>query len=112
MLLFFQYVQLKFTSVTLENRFDFVRIYDGADNSSRLISAMTGSLITQCSLYSSQQYMYIRFTTDSSITDRGFYAEFETTTGKQFISSQIVLQSETLTCKRQYGALLTKNQRI
>ncbi|XP_028288640.1 cubilin [Parambassis ranga] len=71
-------VTLNFLSFDVEGgscRFDFVEIRDGATSSSPLLGTFCGTNIPP-RLQSTQRSMYVRFKTDSSISNRGFEAAY------------------------------------
>ena len=77
---FLQYVTLDFTEFNTESCCDTVNIYDGDSTKARLIAKLSGSYVTPpTGLNTTQRYMFIRFTTDDTITARGFAANYQTT---------------------------------
>ena len=73
----FQVVVLDFSDFATEACCDFVMVYDGGDTKSRLIVYLSDTPATPpTGLTTTQQYMFIRFTSDDSINDRGFRATF------------------------------------
>jgi CUB domain len=74
-----QVVVLTFVQFATEVNYDFVQLFDGYDNTSSVIATLTGSLY-QTLFYSTQQYMYIRFTSDGSVTSNGFNATYQSVT--------------------------------
>jgi CUB domain len=73
-------VALTFVQFDTETNYDFVQLFDGPDNTSTMIATLTGSLYYQAIFYSTQQYMYIRFTSDASVTSNGFNATYQSVT--------------------------------
>lgn len=72
---FFTQLVPRIRTVTFETepQHDYLYIYDGMNASSKLITSMSGWIYTPFnSLFASQRYMYIRFTTDESVTMKGF----------------------------------------
>ena len=70
-------IRLEFTDFYLENCCDYVRVYTGASSyfhSSTLRGTYNG-YSTPFDIVSSDQYMWIEFTTDGSVRYRGFRAE-------------------------------------
>jgi CUB domain len=69
-------VALTFVQFATELNYDFVKLYDGRDCTASLIAALSGSQIpTQ--FYSTQQYMFIEFISDSSVVLSGFNATYQ-----------------------------------
>jgi len=64
---------LNFTSFSLENNFDFMYIYDGADASSKLIGEYTGGNSPQV-VKGSGAYLTVVFISDGSVTQSGWSA--------------------------------------
>ena len=52
-----------------------VELFNGLDNSSSRLSKSCGSRLP-LPVYSSSRYMYIRFKSDSSVTQKGFVAHY------------------------------------
>jgi len=71
-------VELTFTDFSIEACCDSVRLFDGDSKTAPVIATLAGSTGAGVQYNSSQQYMLIIFTTDDSITDRGFNATFIT----------------------------------
>lgn len=79
-----------FTDFSTESCCDSVYIYDGYDTKAPLIARLFGSYTTPPGGFNStQQFIYIRFVSDDSITDRGFSVTYEsmTSTGEKFVGS-------------------------
>ncbi|XP_046712329.1 deleted in malignant brain tumors 1 protein-like isoform X2 [Silurus meridionalis] len=68
-----QVVSLTFTFVNLELCCDSIHVYDGPNNSSTILGSAT---VNGVSFNSSSRYMMVVFSTDSSVTARGFQAEW------------------------------------
>jgi hypothetical protein len=74
-------VSLSFDFFYTESDYDFVYIYDGADEEAPLIAKLHGlypSLPT--GFTTTQRNMFVRFTSDDSVHNGGFSASFITTT--------------------------------
>jgi hypothetical protein len=56
-------------------------LYDGIDASAPLLASLSGIALSTSNYTSTQRYMYVSFTSDSSVTSIGFNATF-TTSGK------------------------------
>ncbi|XP_047677622.1 CUB and zona pellucida-like domain-containing protein 1 isoform X4 [Tachysurus fulvidraco] len=69
-----QMVLLNFTFVDLESCCDFIRVYDGPTAYHSLLGSITGNQIGFFN--SSSRYMTVVFSTDGSVTRRGFRAEW------------------------------------
>ena len=70
------YVQLTFTEFETEANFDFVIVYDGADDTAPVLGSYSGtSLPNQVS--SSASDMFIVFVSDESIVEGGFTASYQ-----------------------------------
>ncbi|MFT6150215.1 MAG: hypothetical protein ACJAUH_002914 [Saprospiraceae bacterium] len=70
------YVQLTFTEFETEANFDFVIVYDGADDTAPVLGSYSGtSLPNQVS--SSVSDMFIVFVSDESIVEGGFTASYQ-----------------------------------
>lgn len=65
-----------FNSFTTELGADFVTLYDGRSDAYECIANLSGTLQTPFSYYSTGEFMYIRFVTDSSFPSGGFTANF------------------------------------
>ncbi|XP_025100666.1 mucin-5AC-like isoform X4 [Pomacea canaliculata] len=70
-------VRLTVLNFNLETGWDFLELYDGAQQSSSPLIIRTSYPPSQSVLYSSGQYMYIRFYSDYSITYSGFRLTYE-----------------------------------
>jgi len=68
-------VTLDFTLFDLENGFDYLNIYDGEDVSAPLIGSYTGSN-SPGTVTASSGKMFIRFTSDGSVVDPGWVANW------------------------------------
>jgi hypothetical protein len=80
-------ITLNFTSFTTESNYDFVRIYDGFNNSSPLLGSYSGSIMPP-SFISSGSSLFLEFTTNGSITYSGWSANFDCTyCGHDFLSN-------------------------
>ncbi|WP_196888510.1 CUB domain-containing protein [Aureivirga sp. CE67] len=68
---------LNFTEFNTEGGYDYVRVYDGEDNSAPLIGEYSGSSIpSEISTTYGVGKMFIQFTTDGSVTYDGWTAEY------------------------------------
>ncbi|MDB9774902.1 M6 family metalloprotease domain-containing protein [Vicingaceae bacterium] len=74
-----QNVVLNFTNFDTENNFDVVEIYDGLNTSSPLLASYSGNGIP-ASVTSSGPNMFVRFSSDFTITRQGWDANYVTTT--------------------------------
>jgi CUB domain len=72
-------VALTFVQFSTESCCDSVSLYDGFDSTSFRIASLAGFL-SQTQYYSMQQYLFIRFTTDGSVTRSGFNATYQSVT--------------------------------
>ncbi|KAL0233162.1 hypothetical protein GEMRC1_011907 [Eukaryota sp. GEM-RC1] len=72
-------IVLEFSRFDLEERFDFVEVFDGHSPDSSRIGSFTGSGIPP-PVRSSGQEMFVRFRSDSSVNKHGFEAFFSTKT--------------------------------
>jgi hypothetical protein len=72
----FQVVSVTITSFDTEERYDFLRIYDGNNTRARLIAELHGTLLSPIMRTSTQRYMFFRFSTDGSRTRRGFSCNY------------------------------------
>ena len=77
-----QVVQITITSYATESLDDNIYIYDGSSTSSLLLASLSGVSYTGSTYRSSQAYMYVLFSSDSSITYGGFTATFQSTNGE------------------------------
>ena len=72
-------VLLYFTAFEVEDdsgcNYDSVELFDGRDNTSARLSKSCGSSLPS-PVYSSSNYMYMQFKSDSSVTDMGFKAHY------------------------------------
>lgn len=65
------FVHLEIVDFVIEENFDYVRIYDGADDTAPLIATLTGSDV-RGTYYSSGVDMFVEFTSDGGVTAKGF----------------------------------------
>ena len=72
-------VTLIFSAFNLENRYDYLTIYDGATNASPILKNLTGSSLPS-SITSTGGAMLVRFRSDYSETRSGFIADWTSTT--------------------------------
>ncbi|XP_025100670.1 mucin-5AC-like isoform X8 [Pomacea canaliculata] len=70
-------VRLTVLNFSLETWYDYLELYDGAQQSSSSLIIRTSSTPSQSVFYSSGQYMYIRFSSDGSVTYSGFRLTYE-----------------------------------
>ena len=78
-LLMVQIVALQIQRFSTEPVWDHVKLYDGFDDESSLITPpLSGALSTstQNMFLTTQRYLFIQFTSDSSITNGGFNATY------------------------------------
>ena len=68
-------LELIFFRFDTESRYDFVHVYDGSSSSSLQIGGYNGSSLP-VNLRSSSNNLFIRFTSDVSITNSGFAASY------------------------------------
>ncbi|MEQ1744097.1 MAG: S8 family serine peptidase, partial [Saprospiraceae bacterium] len=68
-------VTLNFSAFNTENNLDFVRVYDGTDSNAPLLGEFSGTDIPPA-LTATSGNMYIVFTTDESITESGWSANY------------------------------------
>lgn len=68
-------VTLTFSSFNLENRYDYLRVYDGTSNLGTLLGSFTGSS-EPADLVGSSGALYIEIDTDGSVVSSGFVAEW------------------------------------
>lgn len=78
-------VTVVFNVFTTQLSTDIVSIYDGYNTSSRIIADLSGSVVTPFAYSSTQEYMYIHLTSNSSGTYQGFSAYFQSM--RKFVSS-------------------------
>ncbi|XP_078593517.1 cubilin-like [Branchiostoma floridae x Branchiostoma japonicum] len=79
-------IRLTFDSFEVQNRYDFLTIYDGANVRASLFRSLTGSRSVS-PIVSTSNVMFLRFTSDGSVTAQGF----------QFFTSNISLCGGNLT---------------
>ncbi|PAA94418.1 hypothetical protein BOX15_Mlig009113g1 [Macrostomum lignano] len=76
-------VQLSFVSFATEKNYDQVKVYDGSDSTGTLLGTFHGTSSSDYSypgstvVYSTGRYMYVTFTSDSSVTKNGFSALYQ-----------------------------------
>ena len=81
MFIWFQVVTLNFEYIQTETDADFVYIYDGDSDSAPLIGRLHGYYcVPPRALTTTQKYMFIRFTSDDSVSSGGFSASYKSTT--------------------------------
>jgi hypothetical protein len=72
-----QVVAIRFYVFETESGRDVLSLYDGRSEAySGLIATLSGMPNTPFNYYSTGEYMYIRFVTDSTVTKTGFSANF------------------------------------
>jgi CUB domain len=74
-----QNVEITIHNVTTESEWDQVMIYNGYDDQAKLLTpSLSGSLSTFMPeiIQTTQKYLYIKFTSDSSTTNEGFRATY------------------------------------
>jgi hypothetical protein len=72
-------VVIHFTNFETESCCDKVNLFDGDSTKSKLIASLSGTNVTpQQKFRSTQPYLFVRFTSDDSITTLGFTASFNT----------------------------------
>jgi trimeric autotransporter adhesin len=76
-------ITLSFRVFDTESCCDRVMLYDGMDALAPLLASLSGIALTTPNYTSTQRYMYVSFTSDSSVTSIGFNATF-TTSGELF----------------------------
>ena len=69
-------IELLFYTFTTESSLDYVRVYDGDSTSAPLIGQFSGSSLP-APITSSSTKLYVRFTSDSSVTHTGFTARYQ-----------------------------------
>ena len=73
------YVEMEVMIMNLESCCDYVRIYDGSSVGSPLLVSLSGSNNNGNTYYSSGSFMYVRFTSEGSVTRRGFQLRYRGT---------------------------------
>ena len=68
-------VGLEFLTFQTESNYDFVKVYDGSGTSSPLLASLSGSSLPS-PLRATSNRMYVRFTSDASVTFDGFTANY------------------------------------
>ncbi|XP_017332281.1 CUB and zona pellucida-like domain-containing protein 1 isoform X2 [Ictalurus punctatus] len=84
-----QVVSLNFMFVDLESCCDFIHMYDGPTTQHSLLGSVTGN--QRATFNSSTRYMTVVFSTDGSVTQQGFRAEwaFKLSSKQQIIKMKI-----------------------
>ncbi|XP_052078269.1 cubilin-like isoform X2 [Mytilus californianus] len=98
-------VAITYLAFNLETNFDKLKIYDGDSASSRLSYIDTGSLDDRFYI-SSGRYLFLRFTTDSSVKWSGFKIQYITILGsmiKPNCVDTITLDESSANIERQYA---------
>ena len=70
-------VKIYFSYFSTESYYDRLELRDGSSSDDQLIVSLSGIFVNYNSYYSTQSYMYVRFTTDYAVTQTGFIASFE-----------------------------------
>jgi len=73
-------IELKVVDSSLENYYDYLRIYDGDSTAASRIVELTGYQGQGTTYFSTGSDLYIHFQSDYSITRRGFHLQFRETT--------------------------------
>jgi len=68
-------ITLSFTNFDLENTFDFVNVYDGADATAPLLVSLTGTSLP-ADVTSTGAQLFVELSTDSTVTADGFEASW------------------------------------
>lgn len=71
-----QVVELTFVRFSTEGCCDYVTLYDGYNNTASQIRQLSGS-VDLSPIYSTQEYLFIRFHSDSSVASSGFNATYQ-----------------------------------
>ena len=79
-------VTISFSSFSTESGYDFVYLYDGSSTGATLLAQLSGPSLSTYTYTSSQQYMYVKFTSDSSNVATGFTAALLATPPSQTCS--------------------------
>jgi len=69
-------ITLRFMNFNTESNYDYLSLYDGIDQSAPLLAILSGSAPLGLSYASSQPYLYVKFTSDSSNQYNGFNATY------------------------------------
>ncbi|XP_077967318.1 inter-alpha-trypsin inhibitor heavy chain H3-like [Styela clava] len=69
-------IELKFFIVDLEPEYDTLKIYDGKDETAPLLSVLHGRIHVPEAIISSVGFLFLRFTSDDSVSKRGFRAQY------------------------------------
>lgn len=76
--------------------YDYLEIYDGDSENAKKLDKLCGTRqqIPDTPYYSTHNYMYIKFTTDSSVSGRGFKANYTTIDRSELTCSNLLLTSK------------------
>ncbi|KAL9987888.1 hypothetical protein ACROYT_G002266 [Oculina patagonica] len=104
-----QNIYLHFGSFALEYhrncQYDVVEVFNGNSGASPMIKRACGRQ-PPCGMYSSARFLFVKFTTDSSETDRGFSASYYAVSHSVgYGQSQVVNSGSTLWCNTHTTAL-------
>ncbi len=96
------HIQLEFSRIQLQNGGDSIRVYDGSDSTAPLIAAFSGDTAVG-TIYSTGSQLFITFSSDSSIREKGFHANYKAIL-PVFCNSMTVLSDESGTISDGSGA--------
>ncbi|CAG2243611.1 CUBN [Mytilus edulis] len=71
-----QRINLAFTSIITEDKYDYLQVFDGSRVSDRRLLNFSGSIDNASIIQSTGNVILVLFTTDGSITERGFTATY------------------------------------
>ena len=77
-------VLLSFKSMNLEECCDFVYVYEGTTENSKLLETFSGNVIPKGLVLDSS--FLVMFSTDGSITDKGFSLQFVKDAGREYVN--------------------------
>ena len=73
------YIALQVMDIQLESGYDYLHLYDGNSADYPTLASLTGSNNNGSIYYSTGSYMYVKFTSDDIITNRGFQLRYQGT---------------------------------
>jgi len=81
-------IRLRFVDFSTEAGNDVVTVYDGADSTATVLATLSGTDLTenQAVITGSGNSLYVSLTTDSSVNDRGFLAQWSLACGSRYTS--------------------------
>ena len=94
---------MTFLKFDVESIRDFVKVFDGANNSAPLLGTYSGPTFPE-NITSSTNYLFVSFDSDYSVTEKGFSVKYTAANlnGKLLVAVKLVTCSQPVVCLRVY----------